>query len=134
MASYVNLIEAAKAVRKNSYSPYSGYAVGAAILGDTGEIWTGCNVENVSYGLCVCAERSAVARMVSEGCTNFVAVAVATADGGYPCGMCLQTLLEFCDDPNSITVITSSESGEEGQRSLAELIPFGFTSAVLKRT
>ena len=118
----------------NAYAPYSAYKVGAAVLDVHGNVWNGCNVENVSYGLSVCAERSAVSRMVGEGETRLTAVAVATADGGMPCGMCLQTLLEFAVDPAGVKIWTLSDSGEVKEHTLKELIPFGFAKSDLKRT
>ena len=124
----VELIEAAKAARTNAYAPYSVYRVGAAVLGSDGQVYTGCNVENVSYGLTVCAERTAVVKMVSEGCREVRAVAVATKDGGTPCGQCLQTLLEFALDPADLKVCCVSEDGNEKAFTLAELLPHGFRS------
>ena len=120
--------------QQRAYAPYSGYLVGAAILDTEGKIWTGCNVENISYGLSICAERTAVCKMVSEGIRSVRAVAVATRDGGTPCGMCLQTLLEFTSDPTLVEVFTVSASGENKRYLLSELIPFGFSSDDLKRT
>jgi len=94
------LVTAAREAREHAYAPYSNYAVGAALLSGTGQIFTGCNVENASYGLCLCAERSAVAAMVAAGERAIRAIAVVT-DGpvpGPPCGMCRQVLAEFADD------------------------------------
>ncbi len=128
------MLESAAAARMNAYAPYSAYKVGAAVLDVHGNVWNGCNVENVSYGLSVCAERSAVSRMVGEGETRLTAVAVATADGGMPCGMCLQTLMEFAVDPSGVKIWTLSDSGEVKEHTLKELIPFGFAKSDLKRT
>ena len=129
-----NLRDAALSAQKLAYAPYSGYFVGAAIVDESGKIWTGCNVENISYGLCICAERTAVCKMVSEGSREVRCVAVATRDGGTPCGMCLQTLLEFSSDPNGVEVFAISGDGGVTRYLLKELIPFGFTSKDLKRT
>ncbi len=129
-----DLIETAKRVRENAYAPYSGYRVGAAILDSSGQIWSGCNVENVSYGLCVCAERTALCKMVSEGQQELIAVAVVTKDGGTPCGMCLQSLLEFTKDPTRVDVITVSEQSNQVHYKLSDLIPHGFQTGDLKRT
>jgi cytidine deaminase len=129
-----SLINAARKAQKNAYVPYSGYPVGAAILDSTGNLWSGCNVENVSYGLSVCAERTAICKMVSEGVREIQSIAVVTRDGGTPCGMCLQTLLEFAVDPKSVEVITVSDSGEVKGYSLSDLIPHGFSSIEFKRT
>ena len=75
------LLELALDARKNAYVPYSGYAVGAALLAEDGRVFTGCNVENASYPLCICAEAAAVARAVSQGWRDWIALAVASADG-----------------------------------------------------
>ncbi len=94
------LVAAARAVMRQSHSPYSGFSVGAALLGADGCIYTGTNVENASFGLSICAERAAVFRAVAEGCTDFAACAVTTAtdDPTPPCGACRQVLLEFAPD------------------------------------
>jgi len=128
------LLESAVAAREFAYAPYSGYKVGAAILDVEGNVWTGCNVENVSYGLSICAERTAVVKMVSGGVRVIQAVAVATQDGGTPCGMCLQTLLEFALEPQSVAVFTIAGSGEVKRFFLGDLMPMGFSSDELRRT
>jgi len=94
------LVAAARAVMRRSHSPYSGFSVGAALLGEDGHIYTGTNVENASFGLSICAERAAIFRAVAEGCTDFIACAVTTAtdDPTPPCGACRQVLLEFGPD------------------------------------
>lgn len=94
------LIGEAIKVRENAYAPYSKYKVGAALLGKSGRIYTGCNVENVSFGATICAERAAVVKAVSEGETNFEALAVAvdSPTPGSPCGICRQFLVEFGKD------------------------------------
>ncbi len=120
------LILAAMEARANAYAPYSVYAVGAAVLAADGRIYTGCNVENVSFGLTVCAERTAVLRMVTEGCRQIMAVAVVTRDGGTPCGMCLQTMLEFSPAPGSVRIACVDEARLVTEFTLAELIPHGF--------
>ena len=89
------LIQLANEVRLRAYAPYSNYQVGAALLTTTGEIFTGANVENAAYGVTMCAERSAVFSAVSTGQREFVAIAVATHNGGSPCGSCRQVLSEF---------------------------------------
>lgn len=91
------LISAARAGRERAYAPYSKYGVGAGILTDSG-IFSGCNVENASYGLCNCAERTAVFSAICAGATKVLAVAVITDDGGSPCGACRQVLAEFAAD------------------------------------
>ena len=88
------LIEAAKAAQKNSYSPYSRYPVGAAVLAESGRIYTGCNVENASFGLAICAERVAIFKAVSHGEKRISALCVA-AKSAKPCGACRQVIIEF---------------------------------------
>ncbi len=90
------LIDAACDARLHAHAPYSEYKVGAALETDAGEIFTGCNVENSSYGLTICAERVAVCTAVAAGHRQFTAIAVATSNGGTPCGACREVLAEFC--------------------------------------
>ena len=120
------LIAAAAKARGLAYAPYSNYAGGAAVRSADGRVWTGANMENVSYGLSLCAERAAIAKMVNAGATDLVAIAVFTRDGGTPCGMCLQTMLEFAPDPSNVKVICVAENGEKQEFFLEELIPHGF--------
>lgn len=134
MVPLSDLVELAFAARGRAYAPYSGYAVGASILDVNGTMWSGCNVENISYGLCICAERTALCKMVSEGILEFRAIAVATRDGGTPCGMCLQSLLEFAPDPSVVEVVIVSQAGDRTDYKLSELIPHGFVSSGLRRT
>lgn len=91
------LVSAALAARKNAYVPYSGYPVGAAVLGEDGNVFTGCNVENVSYPAGMCAERNAIGSAVTAGYTSFQGIAVAGSDKGFtmPCGICRQVIAEF---------------------------------------
>lgn len=89
------LVAAAQAARRHAYAPYSGYAVGAAVLSASGRIYTGANVENAAYPSGMCAERVALFKAVSEGEREFLAVAVVTRNGGTPCGACRQVLREF---------------------------------------
>lgn len=118
------LMQAALAVRQRAYVPYSGYAVGAALLTRDGQIMTGCNVENAAYSPTICAERAALVKAVSEGQREFEAIAVVTANGGSPCGVCRQVLYEFA--PN-LLVIIGDESGQIlTEMSLSELLPRGF--------
>jgi len=95
-----SLVAAAREVREHAYAPYSNYRVGAAILGGAGRVYTGCNVENVSYGLTICAERSAISAMIADGERIIRAIAIVT-DGPVrvsPCGACRQVLTEFAED------------------------------------
>ena len=92
------LVEKAIAASQNAYAPYSDYPVGAALQTPDGTIFTGCNVENASYPVSVCAERTALVKAVSDGHRQFEAIAVVTRNGGSPCGMCRQMLYEFAPD------------------------------------
>ena len=89
------LISQAAQAREHAYAPYSRYAVGAALLTRSGRVYTGCNVENASYSLTLCAERVALFKAVSEGEREFQAIAIVTSNGGSPCGACRQVLAEF---------------------------------------
>lgn len=124
------LIKAALDARKNSYSPYSGYSVGAAILTAEGEIFTGCNIENASYGATMCAERTALFSAVAAGKRDFTMIAIVggkayEADTPYPCGICRQVLSEFCGKDFKIIVAKSEKDYEE--YTLGELLPFSFS-------
>jgi cytidine deaminase len=127
------LIDAAREARARAYAPYSGYHVGAAILGDGGAIYLGCNVENVSYPACLCAERAAVGAMVAAGCRTFDAIAISTKDGGAPCGVCLQVLAEFAGDRDP-EVLCASDQGTVRSFTLRQLLPQAFASAEVGRT
>ncbi len=123
------LIEAAIAASKQAYIPYSGYAVGAALLSGDGTVYTGCNVENVGYSPTICAERTALVKAVSEGQRDFLAVAVATRDGGSPCGVCRQILFEF--SPNMRVILADLQGNLCLTTTLAALLPHGFGPANL---
>jgi cytidine deaminase len=122
------LVARAMAARERAYAPYSGYRVGAALLGRSGRVYTGCNVENAVYPLCICAERTAVVKAVSEGEREFVALAVVTENGGSPCGSCRQTLREFGDD---IAVLIADARGDYRETTIAELLPDSFSATDL---
>ncbi len=119
------LRDAAIAARKNAYAPYSRFKVGAALLLADDRIVTGCNVENASYGLALCAERNAMGAAVAQGSRDFVAIAVATQSSppGPPCGLCLQTMVEFCED---LDVLLVNPKGEEVRTRLSKLLPKPF--------
>jgi cytidine deaminase len=119
------MLAAARAARERAYAPYSRYLVGAALLGRSGKIYAGCNVENALYPLCTCAERTAVIKAVSEGEREFVALAVVTENGGAPCGSCRQTLREFGED---IIVLIGDTSGNYRETTVAELLPDSFSA------
>lgn len=122
-AQKTSLIEAACTARENAYAPYSEYKVGAAILVEDGRVFAGVNVENASYGLSICAERTAVFKAVSEGARKILAVAVCTANAGSPCGACRQVLVEFGAD---IPVWYTDPAGTVHESSLYKLIPEHF--------
>ncbi len=123
------LIEAAIAASRHAYIPYSHYAVGAALLTTTGEVFTGCNVENVGYSPTICAERTALVKAISEGQRQFTAVAVVTRDGGSPCGVCRQTLYEF--SPEMKVILADLEGKLHLRTTLSALLPHGFGPANL---
>ena len=118
------LIEAATKARGNAYAPYSGYQVGAAALGGSGRIYSGCNVENTSYGLTVCAERVAILKAISEGEKEVAALAVATENGAPPCGACRQVLFEF--GPTA-RILLSGADGTLKELTVGGLLPDAFT-------
>ncbi|RLD00608.1 MAG: cytidine deaminase [Chloroflexi bacterium] len=124
------LIRQAVAARERAYAPYSNYKVGAALLGKSGRVYTGCNVENAVYPLCTCAERTAVVKAVSEGEREFAALAVVTENGGSPCGSCRQTLREFGQD---IIVLIADITGACRETTVAELLPGSFSVEDLRR-
>ena len=125
-----DLVAAASEARARAYAPYSRYSVGAAVQSPDGRIWTGANVENVSYPVGICAERAALAKMVNDGVTELAALAVVTKDGGTPCGMCLQFMLEFAPKPDEVKVVVSTEGKSEKEYRLSELLPHGFRSVM----
>ncbi len=120
------LINEAIKVREQAYAPYSKFKVGAALLGKSGKIYTGCNVENASYGATICAERNAAAKAVSEGERLFTALAVVTDcdPPGAPCGICRQFLSEFGLD---LRIILANFKGEIIESNLREYLPVAFT-------
>lgn len=122
-AQQETLVRAAREVRQMAYAPYSNYAVGAALLMADGRIFTGVNVENASYGLTICAERTAVFKAVSEGARKIVAIAVCTENGGSPCGACRQVLVEFAGD---VPVFLADAQGNTRQTTLYALLPDHF--------
>lgn len=130
------LMEYALQARQNAYAPYSGFAVGAALLCSDGTVYTGCNVENASYSVTCCAERSALFAAVSAGKRNFSAIAVAGGRQGespdrlfMPCGVCRQALAEFCDSGLPVLV---SDCGEVRRYTLGELLPHGFSADAMR--
>ena len=126
--SAAKLIEHALQARQQAYAPYSNYLVGAAVLTVAGEVVVGCNVENASYGGTICAERVALTAAIAQGKRDFVALAVATRNGGSPCGLCRQVMAEL--GPQMIVYI-SDEHGNSRTTSAAELLPDWFTGQKL---
>ena len=132
MLEYFALIEEALKVRDFSYCPYSGFAVGAALLCENGEIFTGCNVESSSFSATNCAERTAIFKAISAGNQAFVSLAVIGAKQGevlpfplcIPCGVCLQVISEFCSE--DFPIILAQSRDQYTIRTLGELLPFGF--------
>jgi cytidine deaminase len=118
------LITRALEARRRTYSPYSGYAVGAALLGRSGQVYLGANIENAAYGESICAERTAVVKAVSEGERQFDAIVVATANGGSPCGACRQVLNEFA--PDLLVVLVDAHGQITLQARLPDLLPGAF--------
>ena len=119
------LLQVAKEAQKNAYARYSGITVGAAVLTEDGQIYTGCNVENISYGATMCAERVAVFKAVSEGYDKIIAIAVVAdlPNPISPCGMCLQVLNEF---GKNATVVMANTTGNMRLSSVEKLLPNAF--------
>ncbi len=118
------------AARDTAYAPYSAYRVGAALLTKDGRVYTGCNVENASYGATICAERTALVKAVSDSAREFAMVAVAggkdSVSGEFtPCGICRQTLAEFCSADTVVLVATGEDTFDEYR--FGDLLPAGFT-------
>ena len=123
------LVAEAIAASQHAYAPYSGYPVGAAVLADDGHLYAGSNIENAVYPLTICAERVAITKAISEGAHHILAVAVATANGGTPCGSCRQVMREF--GAPTMPVFIARTDGSYRQRTLEELLPEGFSAADL---
>ena len=119
------LVELAFTMMDRSYAPYSHFPVGAALEGDDGTIYTGCNVENAAYGSCICAERTALVKAVSEGCRSFRRLAVVgnSADYCWPCGACRQMLYEFAPD---LEILAANKDHQFVKYTLRQLLPCGF--------
>ena len=131
MGKIKDVINACRTAKEFSYSPYSKFRVGAALLTESGDIITGCNVENVSYGLAICAERTALVKAVSEGHKKFKAIAITTdvvSNFIYPCGACRQFMAEFGD----YDVYLVKPDGQIHKTNLSEILPFTFQLEALK--
>jgi len=118
------LLAAALAVRHRAHAPYSGFPVGAALLADDGKIYAGCNVENASYPVGLCAERNALGQAVARGARRILAGALVCEGEPVPCGMCLQALSEFADPDAPLLLATPG--GQERRLRLRDLLPQGF--------
>jgi cytidine deaminase len=125
------LIDAARAVREKAFAPFSNFKVGAALKTATGAIITGCNIENASYGLTMCAERVAIFKAISEGEKNFTELAIVGDAETLtpPCGACRQIIWEFCGD---IPIILSNLNGETRAFQMSTLLPEAFDASFLK--
>jgi cytidine deaminase len=125
------LVEAAREVREKAYAPFSNFRVGAALETGSGEVFTGCNVENASYGLTMCAERVAIFKAISEGEKDFARIAVIadTKELTPPCGACRQIIWEFCGD---IPVTMANLQGATETLQMSELLPRAFDTKFLK--
>lgn len=123
------LYRKAKAASDNAYAPFSKFYVGAALLSKSGQVYTGVNVENSSYGATICAERSAFVKAVTSGERSFEKIAVATREGAaWPCGICRQFMWEFCDE--EFLVVTGEDENHLVVKSLGELFPEGFRISI----
>jgi len=123
LVDWPNLLNHAILAREFAYAPYSHYKVGAAVLTQSGKIYTGCNIENAGYSGTVCAERTAIFKAVSEGERAFVAIAVVTANAGSPCGVCRQIMREFSVD---LPILVGDINYNYQIFTLADLLPHSF--------
>ncbi len=123
---YNLLMQKAKEASKKSYSPFSKFAVGASVLASDGKIYSGCNIENSSFGMTICAERCAIFKAVSEGEKEILAVAIYSPneDDCYPCGACRQVMYEF-QGQSEIQIITEKD-GKNIIRAMSDFLPYGF--------
>ncbi len=122
----VELVNMARQAVNRAYAPYSKFLVGAAVVNDLGEVYTGCNIENASYGASMCAERVAVAKCISEGFRPIVKIAICSSEGRqtFPCGICRQVLSEFMDE--DAEVLLGTADGDFYTYTLGELLPNSF--------
>ncbi len=132
-AAIDGLCRAALAAAARAYAPYSRFQVGAALLCDDGTVVSGCNVENASYGLCICAERTAIVAAVAQGRRRFPAIAVATSSSppSSPCGMCRQFIVEFLAPGEDTDVVLVNAAGERIVTTARALLPGGFDKSQL---
>lgn len=130
---YQKLAQAAEKIKLAAYAPFSQFRVGAALLGKNGRIYTGCNIENSSYGLTICAERVAIFKAITTGASQFKAIAVVSDDSSYtpPCGACRQVLLDLA---GNIDFIMKNSKGKYKIVKLTTLLPLAFSGKNLTRT
>lgn len=131
MLNYEELVQRAARAKEMAYVPYSKFRVGAALLTDEGQVFTGCNIENASFSLSNCGERTAIFKAVSEGYKKFKAIAISTdtEETTFPCGSCRQVLIEFGDD---IDVIMANVHGDYKIYKSQDLLPLAFSPAKLE--
>ncbi len=131
------LVLKAQEAMNNSYSPYSQFKVGAALLTENGKVYTGCNIENVAFGPSICAERVAFFKAISEGEKNFSKIAVVGGKNGIissatpPCGVCRQVMREFCSDDFEILIVKETENYDKVL--LKDLLPYSFKPEILSK-
>ena len=126
--SYNELVQKAIGMRSQALAPYSNYKVGAAVLTESGKIFGGCNIENSSYSLTICAERVAIFKAVSEGETKFKALSVSTSNAGMPCGACRQVIWDIC---GNIPVLICDDSSLITKTESIKLLPMPFDATKL---
>jgi len=119
------LVSVARVARRNAYVPYSHYAVGAAVLAKSGQVYSGCNVENAAYPTSLCAERVAIVKAVSAGERELVALAVVTSNAGSPCGSCRQVFSEFAGD-DAVIVLATARGNRRKKSSMKQILPDRF--------
>ena len=125
---YQTLMDRAKEVSKNAYIPYSKFAVGACVLTENDKVYTGCNFENASIGLTICAERNAIGSAIAEGEQKIKAIAIYSPKQKMciPCGACLQWMAEFRAENKDVSIILENEEGEIVEHTLKDFLPFTF--------
>lgn len=134
----IQLFNEAKNMLNFSYTPYSNFKVGAALLSESGKIFTGCNIENAAYGPSNCAERTAFFKAVSEGVLKFKAIMVIGGPGGIikdycpPCGVCRQVMMEFCN-PETFSIFLAKSETDIIEYKLKDLLPLGFGNSDLQK-
>src|SRR5574337_1590039 len=130
MSEHDTLVAAARQARENAHAPYSNFRVGAALRARSGRVYTGCNVENATYGLTVCAERVAIFKAISEGERGFDAIAIVTQTEALtpPCGACRQIIWEFCGDAE---IILANLKGQVEVHRASQLLPRPFDASFL---